>query len=220
MYSMLQEETTTHAASNQQRGIVSFDFIDWDKYREFNKRNSFVEFTKCSLQSLRKLPKDRLMDLQADYYNEMLEKEARDSIFVAPSHNRNEVVTIGSRKRNADNSFQFDRVMKGSKPSSPALSRKLHGTALFKKKGYFEEVSIDIGTMNNCIKANIPTLTVFCDISCRQTQKDIDKDILNYIDMKMLAQVNRIKNPSEKHMEVAKNKDPNCDFVLCTFPIY
>ena len=47
-----------------------------------------------------------------------------------------------------------------------------------------------------------------------------DKDILNYIGMKMLAQVNRIKNPSEKDMEVAKNKDPNSDFVLCTFPIY
>lgn len=173
MHSMLQEENTTHAASHQQRGIVSFDFIDWDKYREFNKRNSFVEFTKCSLQSLRQLPKDRLMDLQADYHNKMLEKEARASISVAPSDNRNEVVTIGSRKRNADNSFQFDRVMKGSKGSSPALSRKLHGTAFFKKKGYFEEVSIDIGTMNNCIKANIPTLTVFCDISCRQNQKDM-----------------------------------------------
>ena len=36
------------------------------------------------------------MDLQADYYNKMLENEARDSIFTAPSHNRDEVVTVES----------------------------------------------------------------------------------------------------------------------------
>lgn len=75
------------------------------------------------------------MDLQADYYNKMLENEARDSIFTARSHNRDEVVTVESRKRGADNSFQLDMVMKCSKPSLPALPRKLHGTALLKKKG-------------------------------------------------------------------------------------
>ena len=53
MYSMLEEETTTHADSNQQRGLLSFDFNDWDRYREFDKRNSFDKFTNCSLQYLR-----------------------------------------------------------------------------------------------------------------------------------------------------------------------
>ena len=81
-------------------------------------------------------------------------------------------------------------------------------------------MSIDIGTKNNCIKANIPTLTVFCVINRRQTPKDIDKNILNNVDMKMLAQVKCIKNPSEKEMQGAKNRDPYSNFVLCTFPIY
>ena len=38
--------------------------------------------------------------------------------------------------------------------------------------------------------------------------------------MKILAQVNRIKNPSEEEIEEAKNKDPNIDFVYCMFPTY
>ena len=57
-------------------------------------------------------------------------------------------------------------------------------------------------------------------MNLRQTQKDVEKDVLNYIDMKILAQVNHIKNPSEKEIEEAKNKDPNDDFVYCTFPTY
>ena len=38
--------------------------------------------------------------------------------------------------------------------------------------------------------------------------------------MKILAQVNRIKNPSEKEIDEAKNKDHNSDFVHCMFPTY
>ena len=38
--------------------------------------------------------------------------------------------------------------------------------------------------------------------------------------MKILAPVNRIKIPSEKEIEEAKNKDPNSDFVCFTSPIY
>ena len=37
MYSMLEEENDV----NQQRSIVSFDSIDWDKYRDFNKIIAF-----------------------------------------------------------------------------------------------------------------------------------------------------------------------------------
>ena len=39
---------------------------------------------------------------------------------------------------------------------------------------------------------------------------------MNYVDMKMLAQVHRIRNPSET--EEAQNNDPDSDFVICTFP--
>ena len=39
---------------------------------------------------------------------------------------------------------------------------------------------------------------------------------MNYVDMKMLAQVHRIRNPSE--IEEAQNNDPHSDFVICTFP--
>ena len=38
--------------------------------------------------------------------------------------------------------------------------------------------------------------------------------------MKILAQVNRIKSPSEKEIDEAKNKDHNSDFVHCMFPTY
>ena len=77
-----------------------------------------------------------------------------------------------------------------------------------------------MGTRNNCPRSNLPTLTIFYVINLRQTQKDVEKDVLNYVDMKILAQVNRIKNPSEKEIEEAKNKDPNSDFIYCTFPTY
>ena len=51
------------------------------------------------------------MDLQTRYYNKMLEKESRD-FFCFPPAGRDEVVTVESRKRGADNSLQFDRIMK------------------------------------------------------------------------------------------------------------
>ena len=79
---------------------------------------------------------------------------------------------------------------------------------------------MDIGTRNNCPKSNIPTLTIFYCINLRQMQKDVDKEILNYVDMKISAQVNRIRNPSESEIREAKNEDPDSDFVYCTFPTY
>ena len=38
--------------------------------------------------------------------------------------------------------------------------------------------------------------------------------------MKILAQVNRIKDASKSEIGQGKNKDPNRDFWHCTFPIY
>ena len=65
--------------------------------------------------------------------------------------------------------------MKLSKPSSHTVPKLLNGTAYFKQKGYFEQVSIDIGTKNNCPKSNLPTLTMFYVMNLRQTQKDVKR---------------------------------------------
>ena len=107
MHSMLEEQNDI----NQQRGIVSFYSIDRDKYRDFNKKHSFLEYSNCSVQVLKKLPRERLMDLQTRYYNKMLEKESRD-FFCFPPARRDGVVTVESRKRGTDNSLQFDGIMK------------------------------------------------------------------------------------------------------------
>ena len=185
----------------------------------FDRKNSFPQFTNKTLESVKQLPRERLVSLQTDYYNMMLNKETK-LLFGLTPRDRDETVTYESRKRGADNSLQFDRIMKSSKASSPFQPKKLHGTAYFKQRGCFEQVSVDTGTRNNCPKANIPTLTVFFVINLRQTQKDIEKDVMNYVDMKMLAQINRIKNPSGKKIEEDKNKNPNSDSVYCTFPVY
>ena len=111
--------------------------------------------------------------------------------------------------------------MISSKPSLVASpSNKLvKGTTYF-KKGCFDEVSTDIGTRNTCPKFNILTLTIFYCINLKQTQKDVDKEVLNYVDMKILAQVNRIRNPSESEIREAMNEDLDSDFVYFTFPTY
>ena len=41
-------------------------------------------------------------------------------------------------------------------------------------------------------------------MNLRQTQKNVKKDVLNYVDIKILVQVNCIKNPLEKEIEEAK----------------
>ena len=51
-------------------------------------------------------------------------------------------------------------------------------------------------------------------MNLRQSQKDIEKDVLNYVDMKILVQVNCSKNLSEKEVKEAKNKNPNSDCLL------
>ena len=69
------------------------------------------------------------MDLQTTYYNKMLEKE--NSLLAHSFHGRDEILTLETRKRGADNAIQFERIVKCSKPLSPVLPKKLHGTALF-----------------------------------------------------------------------------------------
>ena len=170
------------------------------------------------MDSVKQLPYKRLIELQVQYYNTMLEKQ-KELFFDGPSSsNRDEIVTYKNRKRGPDDSFQFDRIMKSSTPFN-AVPKLLNGTPYF-RKGPYNKPSIDIGTRNNCPKANVPTLTIFHCINLRQTQKGLDKDGLNYVGMKILAQVNCVRNASEDEMRLAKNNDPNSDFLYCTFPIH
>ena len=135
----------------------------------------------------------------------------------APNKNGDEILTIKRRKRSPDNSLQFDRITEGSRPST--LPNLVNGSLYFKKDP-FEGVDIAIGTKNNCFKSNIPTLTFFHVTNIRQAQEDTENDILNYVEMKILAQVDCIKDASESEIEQAKNKYPNRDFCYCTFPIF
>ena len=95
MYFML-EEKIRQSGTNEQKGIVSFDCTDWDKYVQFTKKNSFLDFANCSTQSTRQIPRERLMNLQTTYYNKMLEKE--NSVFVDSIHGRNEILTLENWK--------------------------------------------------------------------------------------------------------------------------
>ena len=51
-------------------------------------------------------------------------------------------------------------------------------------------------------------------------QKDVDKEIHNYVDVKILAQVNRTRNPSENKIREEKYEDPDSNLFYCTFPTY
>ena len=145
---------------DNQRGIVSTNSINWEKFKEFDRKKSFLEYRNQSLETLKQLPKELLFDLQKAYSKMMLEKKT-EFLFNYSPDDRNETLTYKSWKRGVDNSFQFDRVMKSSKPFSPIVPKLLDDTAYFKQKGYFEQVSYDIGTSNNCSKPNLPTLTIF-----------------------------------------------------------
>ena len=71
----------------------------------------------------------------------MLGKETKFLFGLTP-RDRDETVTNETRKRGVYNSFQFDRIMETSKFSSPVQPKKMHGTAYFKQRGCFEQVSV------------------------------------------------------------------------------
>ena len=153
--------------ADNQRGIVSTNSINLDSFKEFNRNFFFLKYANQSLETLKQLPKEHLFDLQKAYCKMMLEKET-EFLFNYSQCDRDEIVAYESWKRGVDNSFQFNRIMKSSKPSSPTVPKLLNGTAYPKQKGYFEQVSIDIeqvsidiGTRNNYPKSNLPTLTIF-----------------------------------------------------------
>ena len=57
-------------------------------------------------------------------------------------------------------------------------------------------------------------------MNLRQSQKDPKKDIYNYVEMKILAQVSKIKNPLEDELEQAERNQQDSDFLYCTYPIF
>ena len=152
--------------------MVTFCEISWQKFKEFNKQYSLSEYTGLSNQTLRSLEPARLSQYQTDYYNMIIDKEAKESVFDVRSGNREDYITFESRKRGADNNFEYNKIMKCSRPSANKQVTKLHGTPYFKVKGCFKEENLDVGERNNCKKVNIPCLTVFGISNCRQTQND------------------------------------------------
>ena len=159
MHLIFQEDDQTQ--QQQERSIVSFHCIDQGKSKEFNKNKNFVKYPGLSQQVLKSLPVDRLKEMQTSHYNKMIELEPpRGNFFCGQKHsNKDGIFAMESRKKCPDNSFQLDRIMKMSKPSSDP--KTLHGTPVFAEKGYFEEESLDIGVKNNVKKVNVVTLTVF-----------------------------------------------------------
>ena len=221
MYSIFEEENEDAATHhNRQRGMVTFREICWQKFKQFNKKISLSEYTGLSNQTLRSLESERLSQYQTEYYNNMINKEAKESLFdVGPSNSDNSI-TFESRKRGSDNKLEHI-ITKCSRPLPNKQVKKLHGTPYFKVKGYFEEENLDIGERNNCKKVNIPCLTAFGINNCRQTQKDLDDEkIISYVDAKILAQVNRIKDPIPQEIKEARDYNSDSDFVTCTFPKY
>ena len=57
-------------------------------------------------------------------------------------------------------------------------------------------------------------------MNLRQTQKEPKKVIYNYVEMKIFAQVSKLKNPSEEELEQAERNQQDSDFLYYTYPIY
>ena len=81
--------------ADNQREIVSTNSINWDKFKESDRKKSFLEYTNQSLETLKQLPKERLFELQKSYYKMMLEKET-EFLFNYSPRGRDETVTYES----------------------------------------------------------------------------------------------------------------------------
>ena len=92
--SVLNEENSTV-------GMISFDLIDWDKFRMFNSRESFLRHVTHTADSIKQLPRSCLAELQVEYYNRMLKKHEEELYFDSPSSsssgNRAEIITYENR---------------------------------------------------------------------------------------------------------------------------
>ena len=107
----------------EEQGNISLDCIDWGKFKEFNWKKNFVQYTGLSKDIRRALPSDRLKYLQCSYYTHILAKEPQQQqalFFDGPSwHRGDQYVAYESRTQAADNSLQLDRIMKVSKVAPP-----------------------------------------------------------------------------------------------------
>ena len=151
-------------------------------------------------------------------------KQTKEYLFDSPAliNNRDEDEFRESRKRTSDNSLQIYRIMKCSRPSSNNDEAKLHGTPYFRKPGYIQEEMLDIADRNNYPKVNLPCYTFFLIEEVRQSHRGdgCDRKLMPYVDGNMLAQVNRIKDPTPVEIELAKDYSNESRFVLCTYPDY
>ena len=77
---------------DSQRGIVSTNSINQEKFKEFDRKKCFLEYKKQSLETLKQLLKKHLFELQYGCYKMTLEKET-DSLFNYSPRNRDESVT-------------------------------------------------------------------------------------------------------------------------------
>ena len=135
--SLLKEE-------NSAVGMVSFNIIDWNKFKMFNSRESFLRHVNHTADSIKQLPRSHLTELQVEYYSRMLKKDEEELFFDSPSSssrgNRDEIITYESRKRSADNSLQMNRIMKASRASDYLSEALLNGVSYLKKKGFFDSL--------------------------------------------------------------------------------
>ena len=61
MLSVLQDE---RSRPDNHRGIVAFDSINWDRFKNFNRKKSFLKFTNNNtLESVKQLLRKRLISL-------------------------------------------------------------------------------------------------------------------------------------------------------------
>ena len=63
MLSVLKNNRSRSDNNGQRRGIVSFDSVDWDKFKNFDRKQSLLEFSNHFLESARQLPRERFIDL-------------------------------------------------------------------------------------------------------------------------------------------------------------
>ena len=126
MYSIFQDDKLQK--QQQERGIISFELIDWSKFCNFNKRNNFAKYTGLPQQVLKTLPVDRLKDMQISHYDKMFELEKTRNFLFREEHS-DKIFAMERRNRGSDNSFQVDHLIKMTKSNS---DRKiLYGTPVF-----------------------------------------------------------------------------------------
>ena len=60
MLSVLEDE---RSRADNQRGTVTFESINWDRFKNFDRKKSFLKFTNHTLESVKQLPRERFISL-------------------------------------------------------------------------------------------------------------------------------------------------------------